>query len=48
MEPILAPLAISVTELKRNYSAIFKQADDNPIALLNHNRPEVYLPSAAH
>jgi antitoxin StbD len=48
MEPILAPLTVSVTELKRNYSAILKQADDNPIAVLNHNRPEVYLLSAAH
>lgn len=48
MEPILAPLAVSVTELKRYYSAILKQAEDNPIAVLNHNRPEVYLPSAAH
>jgi antitoxin StbD len=36
------------TKLKRNYSAILKQADDNPIAVLNHNRPEVYLLSAAH
>ena len=48
MEPILASFTVSVTELKRNYSAILKQADDNPIAVLNHNRPEVYLLSAAH
>ncbi|MCC7278508.1 MAG: type II toxin-antitoxin system Phd/YefM family antitoxin [Chromatiaceae bacterium] len=48
MEPILAPFTVSVTELKRNYAAILKQADDNPIAVLNHNRPEVYLLSAAH
>ena len=48
MEPILAPFTVSVTELKRNYSAILKQAEDNPIAVLNHNRPEVYLLSAAH
>jgi antitoxin StbD len=48
MEPILASFTVSVTELKRNYSAILKQAEDNPIAVLNHNRPEVYLLSAAH
>ena len=46
MEPILAPFTVSVTELKRNYSAILKLTDDNPIAVLNHNRPEVYLLSA--
>lgn len=48
MEPILASFTVSVTEFKRNYSAILKQAEDNPIAVLNHNRPEVYLLSAAH
>ena len=37
-----------MTELKRNYADILKQADDAPIAVLNHNRPEAYLLPAAH
>jgi antitoxin StbD len=39
---------VSVTELKRNYADILKQADDAPIAVLNHNRPEAYLLPASH
>ena len=37
-----------MTELKRNYADILKQADDAPIAVLNHNRPEAYLLPAGH
>ena len=39
---------VSVTELKRNFASILAQADDQPVAVLNHNRPEAYLLSAAH
>ena len=39
---------MSVTELKRNYANILKQADDSPVAVLNHNRPEAYLVPASH
>lgn len=48
METIIANLTVSVTELKRNFAAILKQADESPVAVLNHNRPEAYLLSAAH
>lgn len=48
METILANTSISVTELKRNFSAVLEQAGHNPVAVLNHNRPEAYLLSAAH
>jgi antitoxin StbD len=41
-------MTVSVTELKRNFARILKQADDCPVAVLNHNRPEAYLLSAAH
>lgn len=48
MDMVLSHLAVSVTELKRNYAGILKQADDGPIAVLNHNRPEAYLLPASH
>lgn len=48
MDTILASISVSVTELKRNYANILKQADDNPVAVLNHNRPEAYLLPASH
>ena len=48
MDMVLSHLAVSVTELKRNYAGILKQAEDGPIAVLNHNRPEAYLLPASH
>ena len=48
MDTILAGVSVSVTELKRNYANILKQAEDSPIAVLNHNRPEAYLVPASH
>ena len=48
MDAVLSHFAVSVTELKRNYADILKQADDAPVAVLNHNRPEAYLLPAAH
>jgi antitoxin StbD len=48
MDTVLSHFAVSVTELKRNYAGILKQADDAPIAVLNHNRPEAYLLPAHH
>lgn len=48
MDNILATMSVSVTELKRNYASIIKDADDSPVAVLNHNRPEAYLLPAEH
>jgi antitoxin StbD len=48
MQPILASLSTNVSELKRNFSDVIKQADDEAIAILNHNRPEAYLLSAKY
>jgi antitoxin StbD len=48
MQTIVANLSVSVTELKRNFASILAQAGDAPVAVLNHNRPEAYLLSAAH
>jgi antitoxin StbD len=48
MDTILADVTVSVTELKRNFSAVLKQADDRAVAVLDHNRPAAYLLPAAH
>ena len=48
MDSVLSNMTVSVTELKRNFAGILKQADDGPIAVLNHNRPEAYLLPASH
>ena len=48
MQTIMAGLTVSVTELKRNFASILAQAEDQPVAVLNHNRPEAYLLSAEH
>jgi len=48
MDEICVNITVSVTELKRNFAAVIRQADERPVAILNHNRPEAYLLSAAH
>ena len=48
MDTIYSNITVSVTELKRNFADIIKQADESPVAILNHNRPEAYLVPAAH
>ena len=48
MDTIYSNTTVSVTELKRNFATILKQADDSPVAILNHNRPEAYLLPAAY
>ncbi|ASP17407.1 type II toxin-antitoxin system Phd/YefM family antitoxin [Neisseria sp. 23W00296] len=42
MHTIFAEHAVSVTELKRNFSAIVQEAE-GVVIVLNHNRPEAYL-----
>ena len=46
MDLVLANVAVSVTELKRNFAGVLREAGDAPVAVLNHNRPEAYLISA--
>ena len=48
MDTIYTNKTVSVTELKRNFADIIKQADECPVAILNHNRPEAYLLPAAY
>ncbi len=43
MKTVLANCSVSISELKRNPSALIDQAEGEPIAILNHNRPTAYL-----
>ena len=43
MESVLAGCSASISELKKNPSALIEQADGEPIAILNHNKPTAYL-----
>jgi antitoxin StbD len=47
METILADISISITELKRNPSAVIEAADGESVAVLVHNKPSAYLVPAA-
>jgi antitoxin StbD len=43
MESVLASCSVSISELKKNPSALIEQSCGEPIAILNHNRPTAYL-----
>ena len=43
MELVLASCSASISELKKNPSALIEQSEGEPIAILNHNRPTAYL-----
>ena len=43
MESVLANCSASISELKKNPSALIDKSDGEPIAILNHNRPTAYL-----
>ena len=47
MQEIYAQKTVSVTELKRNLASVLTEAGDDAVAVLNHNKPEAYLLSAA-
>lgn len=43
MEAILADLAVSMSEFKKNPAAVLRQAGHRPVAVLNHNRAAFYM-----
>ncbi len=43
MQQVLADFSVSISELKKNPSALLAQASGSPIAVLNHNKPAAYL-----
>ena len=43
MEVILSRFSASISELKKNPTALLNRAEGASIAILNHNRPTAYL-----
>lgn len=43
MQQILADCSASISELKKNPTALLNEADGSAIAILNHNKPTAYL-----
>jgi len=43
MRQVLADCSASISELKKNPTALLKEADGSAIAILNHNKPAAYL-----
>jgi antitoxin StbD len=43
MQQILAPFSASISELKKNPTALLNKADGETIVILNHNHPTAYL-----
>lgn len=43
MQIVLADMAVSVSELKKNPSAVMNSAHGGPVAVLNHNRVMGYM-----
>lgn len=43
MRQVLSSCSASISELKKNPTALLNQAEGAPIAILNHNVPAAYL-----
>jgi len=43
MKQILSSCSASISELKKNPTALLNEAEGSPIAILNHNVPAAYL-----
>jgi len=43
MRQILADCSASISELKKNPTALLNEADGSAIAILNHSKPAAYL-----
>ncbi|HEV6965514.1 type II toxin-antitoxin system Phd/YefM family antitoxin [Roseateles sp.] len=43
MEAILADIAVSMSEFKKNPAAVLREAKSRPVAVLNHNRAAFYM-----
>ena len=43
LDPLLAGASISISELKKNPSAVIEAAGGFPVAVLNRNTPSAYL-----
>ena len=47
MELLFTNASVSISELKKNPTAVIEQAEGFPVAVLNHNKPAAYLVPAA-
>jgi antitoxin StbD len=47
LDQLLAPSSISISDLKKNPSAVIEAAEGFPVAILNRNTPSAYLIPAA-
>lgn len=43
MDTLLAEASVGITELKKNPSAVIRNAGGAPMVILHHNRPTAYL-----
>ncbi len=43
MKQVLSSFSASISELKKNPTALLNEAEGSPIAILNHNIPTAYL-----
>jgi antitoxin StbD len=43
VEAILADVAVSMSEFKKNPAAVLREANHRPVAVLNHNRAAFYM-----
>ena len=43
MEAILADVTVSMSEFKKNPAAVLREANNRPVAVLNHNRAAFYM-----
>ena len=43
MDALLADASVGITELKKNPSAVIRNAGNEPVVILHHNRPTAYL-----
>ncbi|MGB0129905.1 MAG: type II toxin-antitoxin system prevent-host-death family antitoxin [Rhodocyclaceae bacterium] len=47
MELLCTNASVSISELKKNPTAVIEEAGGFPVAVLNHNKPAAYLVPAA-
>ncbi|MFW9594748.1 MAG: type II toxin-antitoxin system Phd/YefM family antitoxin [Macromonas sp.] len=43
MQTILADVAVSMSEFKKNPAAVLRKANHRPVAVLNHNKVAFYM-----
>ncbi|WDE97696.1 type II toxin-antitoxin system Phd/YefM family antitoxin [Lentisphaera profundi] len=46
MQSLLSDYSASISELKKNPTALLNESEGSPIVILNHNTPTAYLISA--